>query len=404
MSVAANGGASVPWISAGGNTHATDGGGEGSAGGGGGRVFIEGTSSFINNGSATNTNITATGGQSQAASGTPRHGDDGTVRVVRPQVSSLNFTSGTLTIDAGAGEITHSDGSFLLGEFTDKTFTAGDGTTYDYQLVTFTADAINLGSGVVVNVTGDNPISPRTRNNGSLTIGTTIDVSGGAGTESPNTGGIGIAGGFNGGNVDVDGQGPGRGKGKSVVSGFNEQGGGAAYGGRGYDNDSAYSLTYGDADIADHLLGGSGGGGGDLYPGGAGGGAVEVFAHGDGVLTISGSIKANGGILPASMPRVAEVVRVEVFVWKVVQYRFPVVWKLKEVMGYPPLLVGVVVLPLNQMVMWHWVPSHWMDTAQVVYISPEPHRLMRSTFQVEPLLLTLLMLTGTTRLVYMAQV
>ena len=36
VSVAANGGASVPWISAGGNTHATDGGGEGSAGGGGG--------------------------------------------------------------------------------------------------------------------------------------------------------------------------------------------------------------------------------------------------------------------------------------------------------------------------------------------------------------------------------
>ena len=29
---------------------------------------------------------------------------------------------------------------------------------------------------------------------------------------------------------------------------------------------------------------------------------------------------------------------------------------------------------------------------------------MRSTFPVEPLLLTLLMLTGTTRLVYMAQV
>ena len=215
--------------------------------------------------------------------------------MVRPQVSSLNFTSGTLTIDASAGEVTHSDGSFLLGEFTNKTFTAGDGTTYDYQLVTFIADTINLGSGVVVNVTGDNPLSLRTRNNGSLTIGTTINVSGNAGTESPKTGGVGVAGGFDGGNLDVNGQGPGRGKAKSVISGSNEQGGGAAYGGRGYDNDSAFSQTYGDADISNHLIGGSGGGGGDLYPGGAGGGAIELFAHGDGVLTISGTIKANGG-------------------------------------------------------------------------------------------------------------
>ena len=53
-----------------------------------------------------------------------RLGEDGTVRVVRPQVSSLEFTDGTLTIDTDKGEIAHSDGSFLLGEFTDKTFTA----------------------------------------------------------------------------------------------------------------------------------------------------------------------------------------------------------------------------------------------------------------------------------------
>ena len=38
-------------------------------------------------------------------------------------------------------------------------------------------------------------------------------------------------------------------------------------------------------------------GGGDAYGGGAGGGAVELFAHGDGVLTITsgGKILANGG-------------------------------------------------------------------------------------------------------------
>ena len=79
-----------------------------------------------------------------------RHGEDGTVRVVRPQVSSLVFTSGTLTIDSDKGEITHSDGSFLLGEFSDKTYTDGDGNAYPYQVVTYTADTISLGSGVVV--------------------------------------------------------------------------------------------------------------------------------------------------------------------------------------------------------------------------------------------------------------
>ena len=132
--------------------------------------------------------------------------------MVRPQVSSLNFTSGTLTINADAGEITHSDGSFLLGEFTNKTFTAADGSTYPYQLTTFTADSISLGSGVVVNVTGNNPLSLRTRNHGDLTVNTTINVSGGDGTEGPKAGGVGVAGGFDGGLDRIDGQGLERGR------------------------------------------------------------------------------------------------------------------------------------------------------------------------------------------------
>ena len=214
-----------------------------------------------------------------------------------PQVSSLEFTSGTLTIDSDKGEITHTDGSFLLGEFTDKTFTAEGGTAYPYKITTFTADKINLGSGVVVNLIGKNPVSLRTRNHGNLSLSTTINASGGSATEGPNTGGIGRAGGFDGGLLDVNGQGPGAGKAKSVVSGSNEQGGGAAYGGTGFETDSSFSQTYGSADLINHLLGGSGGGGGDLYPGGAGGGAIELFAHGDGVLTITtnGKVLANGG-------------------------------------------------------------------------------------------------------------
>ena len=146
------------------------------------------------------------------------------MRIVRPQVSSLNFTSGTLTINTSTAEISHSDGSFLLGELTNKTFTATDGASYPYKIATFTADTINLGSGVVVNVTGENALSLHTRNHGNLTIGTTINVSGGGATESPYAGGVGMAGGFDGGLPDTNGYGPGRGKAKSVISGTNEQG------------------------------------------------------------------------------------------------------------------------------------------------------------------------------------
>ena len=155
VTISANGGNAAPFIDQGGNTGATDGGGEGPAGGGGGRVYLEGTTSFINHASTTNANITANGGQSQvhSAGGSARHGEDGTVRVVRPQVSSLVFTVVPLTIDSDKGEITHSDGSFLLGEFSDKTYTDESGNAYPYQVVTYTADTISLGSGVVVNLT-----------------------------------------------------------------------------------------------------------------------------------------------------------------------------------------------------------------------------------------------------------
>ena len=79
-----------------------------SNGGGGQR----GTTSFINHASATNANITAKGkAKSSQVAVLPAMEKMVPYFVVRPQVSSLNFTSGTLTIDASAGEITHSDGS-----------------------------------------------------------------------------------------------------------------------------------------------------------------------------------------------------------------------------------------------------------------------------------------------------
>ncbi|MFP6886841.1 MAG: GLEYA domain-containing protein, partial [Opitutales bacterium] len=141
VTISANGGAGATGITNG-NSNSNDGGGAGASGGGGGRVFMEAVSSLINHESGSNANVTATGGQSAGV----RHGSDGTVKILRPQVTELVFTSGGLTIDTDFASITHTDGSFLAGEFSDHTYTDSDGTDYTYKICTFTADQINLSS------------------------------------------------------------------------------------------------------------------------------------------------------------------------------------------------------------------------------------------------------------------
>ena len=156
-----------------GNSDAKDGGGAGAAAGGGGRVYLEATSSLVNNGSSTNANLIAAGGTA-----TNRTGTDGTVKIIRPQVTSLVFTSGSLIIDTSMATITHSDGSFLAGNFEDRTYTHTDGTGYPYKVCIFTADQISLGAGVLVTLQGSNALSLRTRNNGNLTLSTQLIANG----------------------------------------------------------------------------------------------------------------------------------------------------------------------------------------------------------------------------------
>ena len=98
----------------------------------------------------------------------------------------------------------------MLGEYENKTYSL-NGKTYTYKVSKFTADNISIGSGVVVNLVGTNPLSLQTRNNGDLTLGSTINANGGAGTEGPNTGGIGKLGGYDGGTTETSGDGPGAG-------------------------------------------------------------------------------------------------------------------------------------------------------------------------------------------------
>ena len=273
----------------GGNTWASDGGGAGAAAGGGGRVYLEATSSLINNASSTNSNLVATGG-----TGTNRSGTDGTVKLIRPQVTSLVFTSGTLVIDTSMATITHSDGSFLAGSFVDKTYTHTDGTGYPYKVCVFTADEINLGAGVLVTLQGSNALSLRTRNNGDFTLSTQLIANGTDGGDH-NSDTIGKLGGYAGGGKSKNGSGPGRGANRQ----YSNEGTGGAYAKEGVKPNSTnvqWGNVNGDYHLSD-LLGGSGGGGGSYRAGGSGGGAIELVAHGAGSLKLNtGSrITVNGG-------------------------------------------------------------------------------------------------------------
>ena len=158
VTISANGGAGANLITASHDTHMQlDSDAQGASGGGGGRIFIEGTASLVNSSSVLNENITAAGGQSAGG----RHGSAGTVKILRSQVTSLVFTSGLLTIDTDMATITHSDGSFMAGTLENKSFVAADNQSYPYKVCTFTADTINLGASVIVNLQGTAGLSLR---------------------------------------------------------------------------------------------------------------------------------------------------------------------------------------------------------------------------------------------------
>ena len=103
VSISADGGPGASFVSNGGNSEATDGGGVGPAAGGGGRVFIEGTSTFVNHHSVTNENITANSGGKASPAG----------------LFSKDVDGLTLWLDAAdSSSITHS--SNAVSQWSDK--------------------------------------------------------------------------------------------------------------------------------------------------------------------------------------------------------------------------------------------------------------------------------------------
>lgn len=144
---------------------------------------------------------------------------------------------------------------------------------------------LNIGAGVSLAVTGNNPLALLSR--GNLTLGADINMSG--------FGGIGGAGGT----TAVNGTGPGGGVAETSFTFAGGSGGG--FGGRGGDGDFNSSGHGGAAygDLTTTLQAGSGGAGGRGNPatsGGSGGGALELGAAN--ALVVSGDITLDGTDAP----------------------------------------------------------------------------------------------------------
>jgi len=213
----------------------------------------------------------------------------------------LNLSSGAITIDT--------DALTISGSATATGVDVGG-------VATFTFDSISLtgGPSLAVTLQGSRPLSLQSAS--GITIGTTLDFSGGNGVphDLGSAGGTGIlggsdggSGGFAGGPAAGMGGGPGGGGGQTSCCGGGSGGGHGGMGGvpnTNTANAAPAGAVYGSADLAT-LLGGSGGGGGagsngccdsDGGGGGAGGGALDLTANfGTIKITSTAQLLAIGG-------------------------------------------------------------------------------------------------------------
>ena len=123
-----------------------------------------------------------------------------------------------------------------------------------YKTSTFTFDSINLASGLTVKLQGDYSLILKTRNHGSISIGTNLNASRGDSKRLPRATLLSFLwfrnlGGKNGGLKDSTTQGNGKGTGGKLRGGGvtgNFVGGGGGYGtpGQYYSNDTSYGKPY----------------------------------------------------------------------------------------------------------------------------------------------------------------
>ncbi len=189
------------------------------------------------------------------------------------------------------------------GAFSPVSSTTLPGGTYHYT-------SVNIPVGVTITVTGTQPLVINCT--GNVLINGSLQANGSNGEDgitynNAGTGGIGVAGGTNGGNGSfASGSGPlngsaGLGPGAGGMGQAWSGGGGAGHSLEGNDAFTERGLggpAYGDANLT-IVYGGSGGGGGSggydcgAGGGGGGGGSIQILACG--TVTVNGSIEAKGG-------------------------------------------------------------------------------------------------------------
>ena len=195
----------------------------------------------------------------------------------------VRYEDGKLIIHTDLATWKHSNGDSRSGTIIKKTYTDPLGNELLYDVCRFTFDRVELLGELEVLIKGENSLEIVTAN-GDLIIGTQLDLSGEAGsnTERGKSG----AGGWAGGDINGKGLGPGGG-----LPGVNAGGGG--YGGAGSAATFSSGQPYGDGMIT-HLIGGSGGGGFITdTTGGGGGGALRLVSAGK--IIIDDLVRSTGG-------------------------------------------------------------------------------------------------------------
>ena len=263
--------------------------------GGGGRIAL------ISDGEIKKGTVLLDGG---LANGDGAAGQPGTL-VIGPKTMDaapdLSLNSGTLTFDT-SGFWTHSSGLQGKGSITNYDF-LNAGKKWGYSVCKFNFGNLQLGSGLLINVKGENSLLLNIE--GNVSIGSNLVLNGRSGKQGIYSGQAGPGGWSSGKGLkntelfsnlhpSLNGQGPGGGRGYEI----GKSTGGGSYGnsGSGGLNGGVAGITYGDEQIT-HLVGGSGGGHAILGSGnaGGGGGAIGFEVSGSFSLEANTSISANGG-------------------------------------------------------------------------------------------------------------
>jgi hypothetical protein len=218
-----------------------------------------------------------------------------------PSLGTLTATGGTLSFNTDPDVRSVSLSGNPGGDFSLVGVRALS-ETGQTEMTAFTFDSITIGSGVTIQVQGNQPLALLSRSD--LSLASNIDLSGSPG-ENENNMAPGVSGGFFGGQRGLQSTPALNGIGAGLYLDFHA-GGGGAFGGNGGQGSPEGSIpggaggnAYGNKFLTE-LLGGSGGGGGGRpnasgSGGGAGGGSIQLAATNTLTIAPGTIVRTNGG-------------------------------------------------------------------------------------------------------------